>query len=165
MFYPSGAGCKNKGKLLKENNTEICFWVKNERNTVIFSAFPLAVFSVTVLPLGCLTFGRGRDNCYCSGGRESQLFNIGNLESVSFSKLPVTNVVGPLKNFLHPFQWLLSFFLSKQHKAPVEGKDLSSSELRPPLKRLKKIYHFIKTSSIPIHRGLSPKAIKIVSDS
>lgn len=125
---PLGQAAKKKRKLLKKNNTEICFWVKNQRNTVIFSALPLAVFSVTVLPLGCLTFGRGRDNCYCSGGRESQLFNIGNLESVSYSKLPVTDVVGPLKNFLHPFQWLFSFFLSKQHKAPVEGKDLSSSD-------------------------------------
>lgn len=56
---PLGAGCKKKRKLLKKNNTEICLG-ENQRNTVIFSALPLAVFSVTVLPLGRLTFGRGR---------------------------------------------------------------------------------------------------------
>ena len=164
MFYPSGAGCKNKGKLLKENYTKSCFWVKNQRNTVIFSALLLACSLSLYFPWAAWHLEEGEIIVTVQEGRESQLFNIGNLESVSFSKLPVTNV-GPLKNFLHPFQWLFSFFLSKQHKAPGEGKDLSSSELLPPRNRLKKIYHFISTSSIPIHGGVSPKAIKIVSES
>ena len=77
--------------------------MKHEKNTVIFSALPLAVFSLSVLPLGCLAFGRVGDNHYCSGGREGQSFNIRNLESVSFSKLPVTNVLSSLKNSLHHF--------------------------------------------------------------
>lgn len=104
--------------------------MKNQKNTVIFSDFPLAVFYLIILPLGCLAFERGDDNHYGSEGRENHLFNIRNLESVSFSKLPVTNVLSS-HNSLHHFLWVF-FFLSKQHKAPVEVKDISLSELLPP---------------------------------
>lgn len=70
VFYPFGAGCKNNGSLLKETNKWSCFWMKNQKNPVVFSDLPPAVFYLSILPLGCVAFGRGRDNHYRSGGRE-----------------------------------------------------------------------------------------------
>lgn len=80
-----------------------CSWAKNQENCVILSNLPLAVFYLSVVPLDGVALGRGGDNHCCSGGRESYLFNIRNLESVSFSELLVTNVLNSLKNSLHHF--------------------------------------------------------------
>lgn len=79
-----------------------CSWVKNQENCVILSNLPLTVFYLSVVTAGCVAFGRWVEN-RCSGGRESYLFNIRNLESVSFSELLVTNVLNSLKNSLHHF--------------------------------------------------------------
>lgn len=89
--------------------------MKNQKDMEMFSDFSLAGYYLTTLPWDCLAAGRGGDNHYCSGGRKKHLFNIRNLESVSFSKLPVTNVLSSLKSSLHRFLWGFSFFLSSIH--------------------------------------------------